>query len=214
MYTQKLKQIYFFNSLNEEEIKAIESMSVIKKLQRDEILFYEGETAKSFYFLLEGKLKLYKTNSKANEIVLHLFQAPTMVAEMATIEDIPFPATARAQTNNTFVAVIEKEKFLNLLEITPKLSWHIIKSLTSKIKTLEKSINRNLVLDATAKVCSLLQENHDILQTHKNIQIANILNITPETLSRTLRKLKDLRVLDDKNNLIDQEKLELILHSN
>lgn len=213
MHTQKLKQIYIFHSLTEDEIRQIESMSVIKKLQRDEILFYEGDMAKSFYILLEGELKLYKTNAKANEIVLHHFQEPTMVAEMATIENIPFPATSRAQKNDTLVAVIEKEKFLNLLETIPQLSWHIIKSLTYKIKSLEKSINRNLVFDATAKVCSLIEEKHDILQTHKNINIANMLNITPETLSRTLRKLKDLEVLDKKNNLINQDKLEFLLHS-
>lgn len=213
MYIQKLKQIYIFNSLTEQEIKEIESMSVIKKLQRGEILFYEGEAANSFFFLLEGELKLYKTNAKANEIVLHLFHEPAMVAEMAAIENIAFPASARAQTNDTFVAVIEKEKFLNLLETTPKLSWHIIKSLTYKIKTLEKSINRNLVLDATAKVCSLLEEKHDVLQTHKNIEIANMLNITPETLSRTLRKLKDLKILDNDNKLLNQEKLQSLLHS-
>lgn len=207
MYKQKLKQIYIFNSLTEDEIQTIESMSTIKKLQHNEILFYEGEAAKSFYILLEGELKVYKTNAKANEIVLHHFKEPTMVAEMATMEEIPFPATASAQTNDTLVAVIESEKFLNLLAKTPELSWHIIKSLTHKIKSLEKSINRNLLFDATTKVCSLIDENNDIFQTHKKNEIANMLNITPETLSRTLRKLKDLQVIDKNNNILDQKKL-------
>ncbi|QOP40253.1 Crp/Fnr family transcriptional regulator [Sulfurimonas marina] len=212
MYAKKLKDLYLFNSLNDDEIKAIESMTLVKKLQKGEILFYEGEGADSFYILLEGELKLYKTNAKANEVVLHHFIEPTMVAEMATIENTPFPATASAQKDNTFVAVIDKENFLKLIEEIPQLSWHIIKSLTHKIKGLEKSINRNLVFDATAKVCSLIDEHKDIFQTHKKIDIANILNITPETLSRTLRKLKDLEILDENNNLLNQKKLEMLLY--
>ncbi|WP_304545121.1 Crp/Fnr family transcriptional regulator [Sulfurimonas microaerophilic] len=212
MYEKKLKELYLFNSLNDDEIKSIESMTLIKKLQKGEILFYEGEQANSFYILLEGDLKLYKTNAKANEIVLHHFQEPTMLAEMATIEDVPFPATACAQMDNTLVALIPKEKFLTLLENIPQLSWHIIKSLTHKIKSLEKSINRNLVYDATTKVCSLIEENPNIFHTKKNVEIATMLNITPETLSRTLRKLKDLGVLDENNNLADPKKLEMVLN--
>ncbi|MFT7860456.1 MAG: Crp/Fnr family transcriptional regulator [Sulfurimonas sp.] len=211
MYTQELKKIYIFNSLTEDEIATIESMSMIKKLQEGEILFYEGEAADAFYILLQGHLKLYKTNAKANEIVLHNFQEPTMVAEMATIEQIPFPATASAQKDNTLVAVIDKEKFLKLIEKTPTLSWHIIKSLTHKIKSLEKSINRNLIFDATTKVCSLIDENKDIFHTHKKNEIANLLNITPETLSRTLRKLRDLEVLDENNNLLSHAKLTKLI---
>lgn len=213
MYLQKLKKIYIFNSLSDDEIKSIESMSLIKKLQNGEILFYEGEAAKSFYILLEGELRLYKTNAKANKIVLHHFKEPTMVAEMATIEQAPFPATACAQKNDTLVAEIDQKRFLHLLAKKPELSWHIIKSLTHKIKSLEKSINTNLIFDATTKVCSLLNENKNILQTQKHNQIAGSLNITPETLSRTLRKLRDLKILDKTNNIINTEKLEKILQS-
>lgn len=213
MYANKLKELYLFNSLNEDEIKSIESMTLIKKLQKGEILFYEGEQADSFYILLEGELKLYKTNAKANEVVLHHFIEPTMIAEMATIENTPFPATSSAQTDNTLIAIIDKEKFLKLIEEIPQLSWHIIKSLTHKVKSLEKSINRNLVFDASTKVCSLIDEHKDIFRTHKKIDIANILNITPETLSRTLRKLKDLEILDENNNIIDHQKLQMLLNT-
>lgn len=211
MYKDLLKKIHLFCALEDDELEMIRSISIFKKLQKDEILFYEGESAEAFYILLEGELKLYKTTSKANEVVLHHFVEPIMVAEMATIEQIPFPATASAQKDETLVAIIQTQKFLALLEKIPSLSWHIIKSLTLKIKTIEKLVQRDMVLDAQAKVCSLLQEDPKIFENHKKADIANLLHMTPQTLSRTIRKLKDLKVLDQHSKVYDTKKLQELL---
>lgn len=167
--------------------------------------------AEAFYILLDGELKIYKTGNKSNEIILHYLKASSMVAEMASIEKVQFPASASAQSNDTKVAVVRSEIFLNFIEQNPEFSWQLIRSLTQKIKGLEKSINRNLVYDAMAKVCSLLLEQPSILKRSKNIEIANVLNITPETLSRTLRKLKDLEILNENNEVCNVEKLKMFL---
>ncbi|MEA3513153.1 MAG: helix-turn-helix domain-containing protein, partial [Campylobacterota bacterium] len=119
--------------------------------------------------------------------------------------------TAIATKDNTKVLLIDKEKFLRLLEEDSTFSFHIIKSLTKKIKALEVTINRNLIFDATTKVCSLLKENQNILENSKNKHIANILNMAPETLSRTITKLKKLNIIDQKQKLLDEEKLDMFL---
>lgn len=206
-----LKNIDLFSSLNKNDLDDIIAITTVKKLQSDNVLFYEGSQADYFYFLLEGQLKLYKTGIKSQEIILHHFIEPGMVAEMATLEDMKFPATAVSIKDDTLVAMIEKEEFIDILSKNQQLPFHIIKSLTKKIKNLELSIRRNLVFDATMKVCSLLKENSNILVTHKNVEIARILNIAPETLSRTFAKLKKLEILDKNNNILDIQKLDAFL---
>ncbi len=211
MIRNKLQKIDIFKNLNEDELLLLENIATVKELSKDNILFYEGEEANCFYALLEGHLKLFKTGIKSNEIVLHYFTKPTLIAEMATLENIPFPATATATTDETIVALIDKTKFLELLKDNSSFSLNIIKSLTKKIKNLEVAINRNLIFDATTKVCSLLKENPNILEISKNKHIANILNMAPETLSRTVTKLKKLNIIDSEQRLIDEEKLNLFL---
>lgn len=211
MIENLLKNIDMFNCLDENEISELSNLISIKKLQEENILFYEGEDANFFYLLLDGHLKLYKTGIKSQEIVLHYFIKPTLIAEMATLENIKFPATCVATKNETIVGLIDKKKFLEILKNNSELSIHIIKSLTKKIKNLEISINRNLIFDATTKVCSILDENPNILQTQKNIHIANLLNMAPETLSRTISKLRKLEILNNKNEVIDVEKLKMFL---
>ena len=77
MYNQILKKIEFFSLLNADEIEQINNSCQIVTLNRDNILFYEGDLAKSFYILLEGSLKLYKIGSSGNEIIMHHFVQPT-----------------------------------------------------------------------------------------------------------------------------------------
>lgn len=211
MIKNELKQIDIFNNLSDDELEAIAQISTLKTLQRDNTLFYEGEEADKFYLLLQGQLKLFKTGIKSNEVVLNYFNAPTMVAEMATLEGINFPATALVMHNDTKVVAINKEKFIALLKSSSNLSLHIISSLTKKIKHLEVAINRNLIFDATTRVCSLLNEDEIVFQTQKHTQIATLLNIAPETLSRTVAKLKKVGILSDTYAIIDRQKLKMFL---
>ncbi|MEA3353907.1 MAG: Crp/Fnr family transcriptional regulator [Campylobacterota bacterium] len=208
---KQLKQIDIFKELDDMELRQISDITTTKRLSSDNILFYEGDESNCFYALLEGHLKLYKTGIKSNEIVLHYFVNPTMVAEMATLENIKFPATAAASKDDTLVAIIDKEKFLKILKDNSDFSFHIIKSLTKKIKNLEVAINRNLIFDATTKVCSMLKEQPDIFQTNKNKKVASILNMAPETLSRTVTKLKKLNIIDNDQKLINEDKLDMFL---
>lgn len=211
MKKNMLKNIDMFSSLDENELEKIASITKIKEFNKDNIVFYEADEPQYFYILFEGHVKLYKTGVKSQEIVLHYFVNPTLIAEMATLENIKFPATCVATQDRTVIGMCEKKSFENMLKNNSELSFHIIKSLTKKIKNLEVSINRNLIFDATSKVCSILKENPKIFQTHKNIQVANLLNMAPETLSRTLSKLKKMQIINSKNELINSDKIEMFL---
>lgn len=207
MVKEALNNIDMFASLNEYEFHILENITSLKILQKENILFYEGEEPNYFYILLKGQVKLYKSGVKSQEVVLHYFTKPTLIAEMATLENIKFPATCVAVEDHTIIGMIEKNKFKQILKNNSELSLHIIKSLTTKIKNLELSINRNLIFDATKKVCSILKENPEIFQTKKNIQIANLLNMAPETLSRSISKLKKLEIIDEEIKIVDDKKL-------
>ncbi len=211
MINEQLKKIEIFKNLTEVELEKIINISVIKKLSRENVLFYEGEKPKFFYVLVDGFVKFYKTDLKGNEIVIQFFTRPMFLAEMPSFENIPFPATAISMKDESCFLLIEREKFLLLLNSDPKFGLYLIKSLSQKVRSLEQVINRNLIYDAMTKVCSFIKENpKDIVDTkHKDIAI--VLNMAPETLSRILKKLKNLNIIDKKGTLLDEEKLEMFL---
>ncbi|WP_141051829.1 Crp/Fnr family transcriptional regulator [Aliarcobacter cryaerophilus] len=211
MFDEILKKIEFFSLLSPKEIELINNSCKIITLNKNNILFYEGEIAKSFYILVQGNLKLYKTTTIGNEIIIHNFTQPTMLAEMATFQNSAFPATAISVSKITKVAILEKEVFISLLQKNGNLSFHIIGSLIKKMKSLEQTIHRNLVYDSTQRVCALLKDKPEILAEKKHLEVANLLNMAPETLSRSIKKLRDKGYLDKNNMIINYSFDELLV---
>ena len=80
-----------------------------------------------------------------------------------------------------------------------------------KVKQLELVIDRNMVYDALTKVCSFVQTEPLFVQNAKNKEIASLLNMAPETLSRSLSKLRKLEIIDRQNRVLDNDKLKALL---
>lgn len=207
----KLQKHEIFTGLKSEELEKISEITFSKNFEKDQIVFYETEEPKYFYFLNTGITKVYKVDSKGNEIILHNFTAPAMIAEMASIENFKFPATCVSIDSSEFL-LIKKDEFITLLKTNSNISFHVIKSLTKKIKGMEGLLNRSLIFDATTKVAHYIDEKTNDFQDKKNKDIASELHMTPETFSRVLKKLKDLEILDKNKELINKEKLQMFLN--
>ena len=192
---QSLKEIELFSQLGEENLKALEKITIEKNFYADEILFYEGDEPKYLYILTAGLVKLYKTDNKNNEVYLHQFTPTTMVAEAACFESIPYPATARFVTKGR-VLKISYEKFKAEFLQQPEICIALISSLTQKIKILSTVLHKEMILSSEAKVACFISKHHELFTTLKNNQIASILNVSPETLSRMLHKLQKEKIIE------------------
>lgn len=206
----RIRNVSCFSKLNDEQLEKLKKISVIKKFKAKEILFYEGDEPIYLYVLLQGTLKVYKTNHKGQQIFLHQFYPGGLVAELANFENIPYPATAEFMSDSEVLRIdykaLEKDFFKN-----PEISFEIIKSLIAKHKILIDVIQKEVILTADAKVAKFILENGDLFKTLKNTQVASILNLTPETLSRTLSKFKSSGFieLDEKHHIRVLEPLKL-----
>ncbi|WP_456463904.1 Crp/Fnr family transcriptional regulator [Persephonella sp.] len=203
------KDIYLFRHLNEEQLKKLQSISFVKDFRRGELLFYEGEEPKYLYILIEGAIRVYKTDFKGNEITLHYFHPINMIAEVANFENFPYPATAEFETDGKVVA-IDFNRFKNEFLKDPEVSFNVIKSLAYKIKILNDIIVQNMMMDAVSRVAKFIDEHEDLFKELKHNKIASLLNITPETFSRILKKFKDQDIIQKKGKdiYINREKLK------
>jgi len=203
----KLKEILLFNDLPDSTISLIETFSTTVELTKGNILFYEGDDSKYLHLLNKGIIKLYKTTSNNKEIILKYFHDNELIGELANFEKIPFPATAEAYSNVT-VTKVDFEQLKDIIYSSPELSFKIQLSLIKKIKNLENIISTHVVLDSKERVAKYICENEvDFFKT-KNIIIAEVLNITPETLSRILRTFKDEELINMDDKTVDKNRLE------
>ena len=204
----KLKNIEIFNNLDEETLTQIYEITTSVKFDENSIIFYEGDSSKYLYCLVSGIIKLYKMTSNEKEIILKYFHKSELIAEVANFENIPYPATAMAYTA-VEIFKIDFEKIKKIIYSNPELSFQMQISLIKKIKNLEKVISTHVILDAKDRVTQFIYDNTEDFFNMKNIEIAKMLNLTPETLSRILRTFKNDNLIDMKAKTIDRERLKI-----
>ncbi len=189
-----IKSIPIFSKLDDKNIEALKQISHFKSYKSDEIVFYEGDLPKYLYILIHGVLRLYKTDNKGQEFYIHQFTPIAIIGELANFENIPFPASARFITKGIILKV-EFQKLKEDFFCNPQVNMEIIRSLTNKIKILSRVIHKEMILTSEAKVARFIVHHKDLFATLKNTQIASVLNIAPETLSRILTKFKKLNLI-------------------
>jgi CRP/FNR family transcriptional regulator, dissimilatory nitrate respiration regulator len=191
-----LKSIFLFSNLSDRDLAKLETISRVKNLHTGAILFYEGDEPSKMYILLKGTIRAYKTDLKDNEIIIHHFEPVSLIGEMANFNKILFPATAEFESEGTVLEIdyaLFEEEFLRNSHIL----FELMKSFAMKLKLFERVITSHLTLDSVCRVAKFLYEHEDVCRVVKRGKIASILNMTPETFSRMLKKLKTLGLISD-----------------
>jgi CRP/FNR family transcriptional regulator len=205
-----LKGVYLFESLGQSHINRLQEISSAKKYKKGQLLFLEGETPQNLHILVEGVLKVYKSDPRGNEIVLNHFHPVALIAELANLEHIPYPASSVFETDGKVLTINYKlfeDEFLK----NPDISFSIIKSLTKKLMALNTVISHNLTMTSAGKVARFIYDNEKLFLQLKQRKIASILNITPETMSRVMRRLRECMAIDKSSGgfrVMDREKLK------
>jgi len=203
----KLKDLFLFNDLDNETIEQIETFTTELTLPKDSILFYEGDESKNMFLLTKGIIKLYKVTSHDKEVILKYFHANESIAEVANFENMDYPATAQAFTDIE-VLRIDFDKLKEIIYNNSQLSYKIMTSLIKKIKNLENIVSMHIVLDSQERVAKYIHDHTEDFFTTKNIVIAEILNISPETLSRILRTFKNEEIINTTKKTANKEALK------
>ncbi|AXP08197.1 nitrosative stress-sensitive transcriptional regulator NssR [Campylobacter hepaticus] len=181
-------------------LELLSGVGKLKNIQKNNILFYEGEEARNFFILLEGKIRIYKSTVSDKEITLHYFYPPNFIAEMPAFKKLNYPANAICEENSKILE-IDFENFQNLCSENKEFNFLLISSLFDKIKILENKLSQN-TLDLKTKLLKYLLENEKKLDLISQKQIAIDLNVRAQSLSRVLKELKILEFIDTKKGKI------------
>jgi CRP/FNR family transcriptional regulator len=208
--------VQLFSKLSDGNLEQLRDRAIIKTATKESIVFYEGDISDYVYTLLEGTIKLYKTSPKGTQIQINRFDAPAVIGEYACFEQVPFPATCEFVTDGKIAKIPTSFVFEALND--ESFALEMIKSLTSKIMILSSLVHKETIFSSDAKVAKILMENVEVFYKLKHNEIAAILNITPETLSRILKKFNTqgfIEGLKDKHIVVlDPEALDMVIETN
>jgi CRP/FNR family transcriptional regulator len=112
---------------------------------------------------------------------------------------------------DTLLLSIEQEEFKRIFFDNPAIFHALFKECVMMVKRYECIINRDIVFDGTAKVAHMLINDINSINKLKKHEIAYMLHIQPETLSRILKKLeRNSAIMIQKGEIKILDKLALI----
>ena len=183
-----LKELYLFSSMDNDELERLTEISSVHNYKKDEHVFMQGELGHHFLIVVEGIVSVFKHDNKGNEIIISFFKPFSLLAEAAILKGVPFPSTAVFKSDGVILK-IEFKKFKELFMHDPHISFEIIKSLIDKIQLLQQNIHFTIAKTAKEKVLHFYANNKDLSLELKKYEIASLLGMNAETLSRNIKKL-------------------------
>lgn len=211
----ELKDIPLFSGLDERKLMELQAHIHVKHYAKDSIIFYEGDKSEYLHILIKGNVRLYKTAPTGKEVYLHGMSAPSAIALFPALERTVFPATCQFLTEGT-IGLLPLEKFHKCLE-NLDFSLAMLKAMLKRMKLLENLLHKETIFSAEAKIADLIYTNPTVFERLKNNEIASILNMTPETLSRILSKFKQEEIITIKARIVtvlDKNRLQGIITTN
>jgi len=195
---EKLKNIDIFEKTREELLTKVVSNGQLKRIAKNSDIFLQGFVGTSFYILVEGSIRLYKTTEDGREITVKIVKQNEIFGEVVMFEDQHYPVTAVAM-KRSFVFEIPKSIFLNLFD-DRGFTFDFIKILMKKQRYLAERIVYLTSLDVEERFFSFIKErygkkNEYIIDLKKN-EIASAIGTIPETFSRLVLRLKKRGLID------------------
>lgn len=131
--------------------------------KKDEVIFCEYEPGNTFYFLLEGRVKVTKILADT-EKTLDVLQPGEIFGEMSILEEAPRSATMVAM-DDVKVLEFNKANFESLLTSKPELAIKLLKIFARRIYDQKRRLMILTLTEPEAKVADvflMLAENMNL----------------------------------------------------
>ena len=190
----------FTGSDDEELRKKLYSICITKELKKKDILFFEGQEGNNVYFIINGQIKLYRTNDEGKEAIIHFVKQGDIFAEILFYFKNTYPVTAMA-IENSIVLGIDSKKLFKLISEEPKIAMKLIGILAQRIKYFVNMVENLSLSDVRTRLLNYLNK---LKKSNSNVvylpvskgDLALLMGTTPETLSRIFKKLSDEKLLE------------------
>lgn len=213
---EHLQRLFAFRQLTEAQIEALTPLCTLRHFGEGELIFSEGEPAHTFFVVLSGRIKVFKTSSEGKEIILHLFGAGEFFAIIPVFSDLPhYPANCVTLEDSEILS-IQGKGFRELIARQPDMALTMLTVFAKRLQEfneLIEDLSLRTVDSRLARYLLSVSENSPgkaVITIHKKT-LASILGTIPETLSRSFRKLSSaslIKVEAHRIHLLDRAGLE------
>lgn len=177
---------------------------------KNQELFAAGDPANSFFYVVDGWIKLYRINREGEETVIHIVAPGETFAEAAVFgSHRKYPVNAQFVEDGTLLS-IPRASFVERISQSPDLALQMLGTISARQRYLIQQIEQLTIKDAPQRIGTFLLRLCQPDKTggavvdlpYDKSLIARRLNIQPETFSRGIKKLEGYGLSTDGRRML------------
>lgn len=219
---ESLNDLIKTSGTNTKTLEEVTGESQVNNFKKKQLIYKEGGNPHYLYYILEGKVKTYKTHDDGKDLVVGLYSKGDFLGYNALLSGVNNLENAEAM-EDTELALIPKKTFEELMNSNPDTARKFVNLLSKNVIEKEKQllgIAYNTLRKKVAEaLVALHKKYHADSNEHYRIDIsrddlAAIAGTAMESLVRTLSDFKKEGLIDIRNTDIivtDFKKLENLI---
>lgn len=186
--------------------------------KKKQMLYSEGQRPKAVYYVISGKVKIFKANDDGKELITNIYSKGDFFGYTYILEEISYKENAQI-LEDAQLMLIPKDDFINLVSTDFTVANQFIKMITHNVLEKEESL-LNLAYNSLRKkvayqILQVVDKFRNSEPETKSINLsreslAQAAGIATESLIRTLSDFKSEKLIDIQGStivLVNENKL-------
>ena len=191
------------HGLPDDKAQILRAVSHYRRYEKLQSVFRDGDPYKGPFIVVEGQFKIFMIGDGGKEAIMHIFREGEMIAGGPLFLGGAYPASCAALTDGCLIS-FEIDRLKKLVSTDEAIQGFFVQKSMRLIPHLKDKIENLTLKNAEARIVDYLKslgadKNAVTLDIPKN-QIAALLDLTPESVSRVFGQLvaKQVLVADEK----------------
>ena len=154
---ETLRRVPFFAVLPEDELMVLAAHCVVRRLEQNEALFYEGDPCAGLFVVQSGAVKIFKMADTGREQILVIERAGSTVGELALFDGGNLPASASA-IEPSLLLFLPKREFLDLCRHNSEVAFAVIRSLAWRFRYMTSLVEELSLKEVSHRLARFLRD--------------------------------------------------------
>lgn len=171
--------------------------------KKGESIYQANDFSDGLIIVNEGRIRIDRLSENGKQHLIRILNPGDFTGEMALFKETKHEDYATAMIDSS-VCKIKREDLQDLMNDYPQIALKMLTTFAQRLEEVEKN-NTRLVNESVDKRISLfliesMDEHHQVRLSMSKKDLASYLGTTPETLSRKLFELEDVRLIKQHSN--------------
>jgi len=175
--------------------KEEQNLLEVKSLNKGQVLFREGELCSKVSIVVSGQVKISSMNYSGREVIFNVCENGDMFGNNLIFSDNPHYKGDVIAIKDSVIDSIKRENLESILQSNKQFLISYLNIQSNFGKKLNSTIKLLSFSSAEDRLLFFLKENNSNIKYHSVTDLADLLHLKRETLSRLLTKLEKENVI-------------------